>query len=458
MNISRENATQHNAYIKIELEPADYRTAVADELKAYRKKVHLNGFRAGMVPAGLIKKMYGKAILAEEVNKIISNKLQQYIADEKLEILGQPISARDEETVADFENPDKFVFWFEIGLAPEFKLDLGKLTATRYQIKIDDAMVDKYADDIRRRYGQLTSPEKAAEEDLLGGELVQLGEDGNLKEGGLNTKTSIAINTLGLKTLQKKFIGKSVGDAVDFPVQKAFKNATDLAAMLHISKEEAEKLEGDFRFTIESVSHIDPAELNEDLYKKVYPSADIKDEAGFKDAIRNEAKQFYSRDTDRKFMNDVIDLLVEKTEMELPEEFLKRWILQGDTNRKPGEAALTPEIVEKEFPMYANSIKWQLIESRLIKDNDIDIKPEDLRTFYRERVLSQYFPVQTQDEETNKRIDRVIDSMMQNQEEIKRVYDAMMDEKMTALFLEKVKQNDKAVSYDEFVALLNPGK
>ena len=319
-------------------------------------------------------------------------------------------------------------------------------------------MVNKYADDIRRRYGQLTSPEKAAEEDLLGGELVQLGEDGNMKEGGLNTKTSIAINTLGLKTIQKKFIGKKVGDAVDFPIQKAFKNATDLAAMLHISKEEAEKLEGDFRFTIESVSHIEPAELNEELYKKVYPSADIKDEAGFKEAIRNEAKQFYSRDTDRKFMNDVIDLLVEKTKMDLPEEFLKRWIMQGDTNRKPGEAALTPEIVDKEFPMYANSIKWQLIESRLIKDNNIDIKPEDLRTFYRERVLSQYFPVQTQDEETNKRIDRVIDSMMQNQEEIKRVYDAMMDEKMIALFLEKVKQNDKAVSYDEFVALLNPGK
>ncbi len=458
MNISRENAAQRNAYIKIELEPADYQEAVANELKAYRKKVQLNGFRAGMVPAGLVKKMYGKAILADEINKILSNKLQQYIADEKLEILGQPISAKDEETVADFENPDKFVFWFEIGLAPEFELHLDKLSATRYQIKIDDAMVDKYAEDIRRRYGQLTSPEKAAEEDLLGGELVQLGEDGNLKEGGLSVKTSIAINTLGLKTIQKKFIGKSVGDAVDFPIQKAFKNATDLASMLHIAKEEAEKLEGDFRFTIESISHIEAAELNEDLYKKVYPSADIKDEAGFKDAIRNEAKQFYSRDTDRKFMNDVIDLLVEKTKMTLPEEFLKRWIMQGDTNRKPGEAALTPEIMEKEFPSYANSIKWQLIESRLIKDNNIDIKPEDLRAFYRERVLSQYFPVQTQDEETNKRIDRVIDSMMQNQEEIKRVYDAMMDEKMTALFLEKVKQNDKAVSYDEFVALLNPNK
>ncbi len=458
MNISRENAAQRNAYIKIELEPADYQEAVANELKAYRKKVQLNGFRAGMVPAGLVKKMYGKAILADEINKILSNKLQQYIADEKLEILGQPISAKDEETVADFEHPDKFVFWFEIGLAPEFELHLDKLSATRYQIKIDDAMVDKYAEDIRRRYGQLTSPEKAAEEDLLGGELVQLGEDGNLKEGGLSVKTSIAINTLGLKTIQKKFIGKSVGDAVDFPIQKAFKNATDLASMLHIAKEEAEKLEGDFRFTIESVSHIEAAELNEDLYKKVYPSANIKDEAGFKDAIRNEAKQFYSRDTDRKFMNDVIDLLVEKTAMALPEEFLKRWIMQGDTNRKPGEAALTPEIMEKEFPSYANSIKWQLIESRLIKDNNIDIKPEDLRAFYRERVLSQYFPVQTQDEETNKRIDRVIDSMMQNQEEIKRVYDAMMDEKMTVLFLEKVKQNDKAVSYDEFVALLNPNK
>lgn len=458
MNISRENATQLSAYIKIELEPADYQTAVANELKAYRKKVQLNGFRAGMVPAGLVKKMYGKAILAEEVNKIISDKLQQYIADEKLDILGQPIPAKDEETVADFENPDKFVFWFEIGLAPEFELHLDKLSVPHYKIEIDDDMVAKYEDDLRRRYGQLTSPEKAAEEDLLGGEFVQLDADGQVLEGGFNVKTSIAINTLGLKTIQKKFIGKAVHDAIDFPIQKAFKNTTDLAAMLHISKEEAEKLEGDARFTIESISHIDPAELNEDLYKKVYPSADIKDEAGFKDAIRNEAERFYGRDTDRKFMNDVIDNLVEKTAITLPDDFMKRWILQGDTNRKAGEAALTPEIVEKEYPVYANSIKWQLIESRLIKDNNIDIKPEDLRAFYRDRVLSQYFPIQSQDEETNKRIDRVIDSMMQNQEEIKRVYDAMMDEKMTEIFLKQVKQNDKSVSYDEFVALLNPSK
>ena len=455
MNISKENASQLNAYIKIELEPADYQTAVENELKNYRKKVQLNGFRAGMVPAGLVKKMYGKAVLVDAINKLVSDQLQQYITNEKLDILGQPIPAKENDTVADFDNPNRFVFWYEIGLAPSFDLNLEKLSATRYQIKIDDTMVDKYASDLRRRYGQLTSPEKASESDLLGGTLVQLGENGEEKEDGLNTKTSIAINALGLKTIQKKFIDKKVGDAVEFPIQKAFKNATDLSAMLHIAKEEAEKLEGDFRFTIESISHIEEAALNEDLFKKVYPSQEIKDEAGFREAIRNEASQFYRRDTDRKFMNDVVDALVEKTKITLPDDFLKRWILQGDNHRKPNENALTPEVVEKEYPAYANSIKWQLIESRLIKDHNIDIKPEDLRTFYRERILSQYFPVQSQDEETNKRIDRVIDSMMQNQEEIKRVYDAMMDEKMIALFLDKVKQTDKSVSYDEFVELMN---
>lgn len=450
MNISREEAGKSSAFVKIELQAADYKDLVEKELKAHQKKVQLKGFRPGMVPPALVKKMYGKAILAEEVNKILSDKIQQYITDEKIDIIGRPIPAKAEETVADFDNPSNFVFWFELGLAPEFNMDLGKLTAPHYKILIDDEMVNKYEEDLRRRHGNVTHPEKASEEDMLGGEIEQLDEAGEVKVDGIKTKASIAINTIPLKTLQKKFIDKAIAEFVDFPIQKISENLTDLSAMLHVSKEEAENLSGDFRFHIESISHIDMAELNEELYKKVYPADEIKDEAGFRESIKKEASQYYTNDTNRRFTNDVIDMLVEKTDIALPDDFLKRWIILENEAKN-----LTQEIIDKEYPSYANSIKWQLIEGKLLKENNIDIKPEDLKDFYRTRILSQYFPTQNADEETQKQIDSVIESMMKNQEEVKRIYDALMDEKLTSLFISKVKQEEKEISFDDFAAMLN---
>ncbi|MEG1910067.1 MAG: trigger factor, partial [Bacteroidales bacterium] len=321
-----------------------YKEKVSKTLKTQQQKAQIKGFRPGKVPFGLVEKMYGKSVLIDEVNKILSDSLMGYIEENKIAILGHPIPASNKESSMDFDNAENFTFWFELGLTPEFDINLDKLNVKNYEISISDAMVDDYIKNIRRRHGKVSSPEKASETDLLGGEIFELNAEGEIKEGGLQTKTSIAIDMIALKTIQKKFIGKKIGDEIDFNLSKAFKNDTDISAMLHIEKEEAEKLNGEFRFHIESITAVEEAELNEDLFKQVYPKENISTEADFREQIRKESALFYVRETDKKFTNDVIKAIVDSTKFEMPDDFLKRWLLLSSEDQK-----LTAEIINEEY-------------------------------------------------------------------------------------------------------------
>lgn len=457
MNITRENKDAQSAYLKLELLPADYEKRVADELKSYRQKVQMKGFRQGQVPPTLIKKMYGKAILIEQVNALMGESVDNYIKENKLNILGNALLVPQEEkpSTMDFDNPGTFTVWFEIGIAPEFDIDLEKISVDGYQITVSDEMLDKHQETLLRRYGTVTSPETAAVNDTLGGELFELTEDGQIKEGGINVKTSIAIDLIALKTIQKQFIGKGVEATVDFEIQKAFKNKTDLASMLRIKEEELANIAPKFRFRIDSITHVEPAVLGEDLYKKAYPQEEIKDEAGFRQAMRNDISRYYVQNTNQKLFVDTVDKIIDTTKFDLPKEFLKRWIL-SESNRKAEEEkkeAVT-DIPEEEMRQIERSLRWELIQNKLTEKYQLKIDVQDLRTFYRERVLSQYFPTQSADEEMNKRIEMFIDSMMKNQEEVKRVYDMVFEEKLTGLFREKAKIKTKEVSMDEFVEVL----
>lgn len=449
MNISRENEGKLGAFIKIELSPADYKEKVTKTLKTQQQKAQIKGFRPGKVPFGLVEKMYGKAVLVDEVNKLLSDTLMGYIEENKISVLGHPIPASNKENSMDFENAENFTFWFELGLAPEFEVDLDKINVKNYEIEISDAMLEDYIKNIRRRHGKVSSPDKAGETDLLGGEIFELDESGEIKEGGLQTKTSIAIDMITLKTIQKKFIGKKIGDEIDFNLSKAFKNNTDIAAMLHIDNEDAAKLTGDFRFRIETITAVEAAELNEDLFKQVYPKEEIKTEAEFREQLRKESAQFYIRETDKKFTNDVIKAIVDGTKIEMPDDFLKRWLLHSSEDNK-----LTPEIIEQEYDRYAESLKWQIIENKIIGTHNISVSPEDIKKFYKENVLSQYFPVDGEDEEMMKRVDMFVDSMLQNKEEVRKIYDMLYENQMTELFKKQVKIKNEKISFDDFVALM----
>lgn len=457
MNITRENNGELHAYLKLELVPLDYEGKVAEELKNYRKKVNMNGFRPGQVPVGLVKQMYGKAILMDVINRAVAEGIDKYIKDEKIHILGHALPVEDDthKGEMDFDKPAGFTFWFEIGLVPEFKVDLEKIKVRGYEISVSDEMVDKHMEGICRRYGKVESPETVDEADTVGGELTELNEAGEAKENGICVKTSMAVDKMALKTIQKQFIGKKKDDTVDFDIQKAFKNKTDLAAMLNITEDRLDGIAPKFRFTLHSITRVEPAALGEDLYQKAYPGIGIKDEKAFREHMRNEISGYYSQNTDKKLFVDTVDAIIEDTRFDLNEAFVKRWVL-SEQNREAEEKKkeTVNDIPEEDMKQILRSLRWELIQNRITDQYGMKIEMQDLRDFYKDRVLAQYFPVNAEDEESRKRVEMFIDSMMKNEEEVKRVYDMVFEEKLTAIFKDKVKVEKKALSMEEFVEVL----
>lgn len=457
MNITRENNGALHAYLKMELVPQDYEGKVAEELKNYRKKVNINGFRPGQVPAGLVKQMYGKAILMDVINRSVAEGIDKYIKDEKINILGHALPVEDDahKSEMNFDKPDGFTFWFEIGLVPEFKVELEKIKVRGYEISVSDEMVDKHMEGICRRYGKIESPETAGDTDTLGGELTELNEAGEAKENGISVKTSMAVDKIALKTIQKQFIGKKKDDTVDFDIQKAFKNKTDLAAMLNITEDRLTEIAPKFRFAIHSITRVEPAAPGEDLYEKAYPGIGIKDEKAFREHMRNEISGYYSQNTDKKLFVDTVDTIVKDTKFDLNEEFVKRWVL-SEQNREAEEnkKETVNDIPEEDMKQILRSLRWELIQNRITEQYGMKIEMQDLRDFYKNRVLAQYFPVNAEDEESKKRVEMFIDSMMKNEEEVRRVYDMVFEEKLTAIFKDKVKVDKKSLSMEEFVEVL----
>ena len=445
MNITKENTGDLTAIIKLELKEEDYQDKVKTVLKDYQRKANIPGFRQGKVPFGMINKMYGKAVLAEEINKVVSESLNQYIADEKLDILGYPLPNTDQTTTIDFDTQKEFEFFFDIGLSPEFETELSdKIKVNYYKIKADEQVVEKYLDDLRSRHGKTTNPETAGEADMLKGDMVELDENNEVVEGGINTPASLSLNSIKLKTELKKFVGAKIGDTITFNPMKATKSAIDTATMLGISTEEAEKIKASFTYTVTEISHKELAEINEDFYKIVYPQDTIENEDQLKEKIKKDAEVSFVAESDRQFMNNAVDKLIDLANITLPDEFMKRWILEN------GQGKMTQEQIDTQYDSYAKSLKWQLVEAKLVKEHDLNVSQEDVRN-----QIKGYFSTmqETQDEETEKRMNEIVDSIMQNQEETKRIYEQMYDAKLLELFKGNIKQVNKTISYEEFVKL-----
>ncbi len=445
MNITKENTGDLTAIIKIELKEEDYQEKVKTVLKDYQRKANIPGFRSGKVPFGMINKMYGKAVLAEEINKTISDSLNQFIIDEKLDILGYPLPNTEQTTTVDFDTQTEFEFFFDIGLSPEFEITLDdKIKVNYYTINADDEIVEKYLNDLRTRHGKTNNPEIAGETDILMGTIVELDENDQVVEEGLNQSTSVILNSIKLKTELKKFVGAKVGDTITFNPMKATKSSTEAAAILGISAEDAEKSTTNFNFTITAITHKELAELNEEFYKLVYPQVSIENEEQLKAQIKKDAESSFVAESDRQFMNNAVDKLVELAKIDLPDEFMKRWILEN------GQGKMTEEQIESQYDSYSKSLKWQLIEAKLIKEHDIKVSQEDVR----DQIKGYFSNMQeTKDEETEKRMNEIVDSIMQNQEETKRIYEQLYDNKLLSVFKSNIKQVNKTIGYEDFVKL-----
>ena len=385
MNITQEKIDALNAVVKIKIAPADYTEKVDNSIKEQAKKANLPGFRKGMVPAAHIKKMYGKSILVEAINTLLSETLNTYLTDNKVEILGQPLPVLDNGKDFKWDNTDEFEFDYELGLAPAVEIDItSKNKFTEYQVKADEETLASRIKNIRRSYGKMTNPEVSADDDVLYADLAQLSPDGSVFEGGIAHTGSIRLDQVEDKKVLKTLIGLKKDDVLKLDLQKAFNNnETIIAKLLGIEEEEAKDLKSEFQVTVKNVNRLEEADLNQEFFDKIFGEGVVTDEAGFTAKITEEVEGMFKQDADRKLQNDMYTQILESVNIELPDAFLKKWLKA--TNEK-----LSDEELAEGYEDFAKNLKWTLIENKLIKDNNIEIKYEDVFATAKDRLDAQF--------------------------------------------------------------------
>lgn len=449
MNITRENTDELNAILTILVEKSDYEATVNDVLKNYRKKANMPGFRPGMVPAGLIKKMYGKSALAEEVNKIISKSLTDYIYAEKLNVLGEPLPNEEKQLKIDWDNQSDFSFVFDIATAPEIEVVLdNNTTLPYYSIVAGEELVDKQVEAYAGRLGENKVVDSIEEKDTVRGTFVQLDETGNELAGGiLADKVVIAIDVMKDEEIKASFIGKKAGDVVVFDPLKAYDNKHEVGHMLNISHEEAENISGNFSFTIEEVLRFEKAELTPELFGKIYgEESGITTEEEFRAKVKSEIEENFIYSSDYKFAIDSRDALIKKIQFDLPEAFLKRWIKV--TNEK-----MTAKQIDADFDHFMLDLKWQLIKDKIVKDNELKVTEEDVHALAKEMTAMQ-FRQYGLGNVADEHLENYANQMMKNEEERRKVVSKAQEDVIITTIKTKVTLDIKEVSNEEFNKML----
>jgi trigger factor len=444
MEITRENTDDLNAILKIKIDKADYENRVENVLKDYRKKANIKGFRPGMVPIGVIRKMYGNAVKVDEINKIISENIHNYLTDEKLEILGDPLPKTEELEDINYETQEDFIFSFELGLAPDVELNISKKNkVTSYDITIDEKMKNDHVENYRRRFGEYKNADVSEVKDVLKGKIEYV--DGNsilFPEGHITDDSSLAIDIIRDDKIKKNFIGKKANDKIDFDLRKAFPNDNEIAGLLKMQKEEVKDINGKFRFTISEISRFLPAEIGTDLFDKIYGEGVISTEDDFMKKIEEEISASLERETEYKLMLDIKDMVIEKTDLKLPEDFLKRWLLKVNKNT-------TEEQIEKEFDNFRKDLRWQLIKNKIARDNDVKITQEELQ-IEAEKITRYQFQQYGLFYATDEQISNYARETLKKEDDAKRIADKILDDKVFILLKDIVKIETKKITSEKF--------
>jgi len=444
MNIIKENIDELNAVLKITIEESDYKEKVETILANYRRKAKIDGFRPGKVPAGMIKKMYGTAVLVDEVNKILSESISNYLVKEKLNILGEPLPGEKEQNI-NFEKQTIFEFLFDIGLAPEFEVALTKNDKFPYYIiKVDKKLIDSYTENYTGKFGHFKSAEKVEKTEMLKGEIIQIDTEGNIKENGVsNNNATISLEILKDDSVIKKFTGKKTGESIDFDIKKAYPNNTEIAAILGIEKKNVTDIDPLVRFTIKDISKFENAEINQELFDKAFGKDKIKSEEEFYNRIKEEIQSNLKKESDYRFALDVKEKMIDKMKLSLPEKFLKRWLLKSD------EGKVTPDQIEREFDQVAEDLKWQLIKDKIIKDQNLKVTEDEVLEYAKVVALmqfQQYGMVNMPDEQ----LEGFAKEILKKKDDKRRMYAKLFEDKTIAYIKENVKIDEKMVSTDNF--------
>jgi len=447
MNIIKEKVDELNAVLKIQVTKDDYSQKVEDVISDYRKKARVDGFRPGKVPTGIIRKMYGKGILVEEVNKLISESLTNYIRDEKLNILGEPLPNKDQKLI-DFDNDAEYEFAFDIALAPELEVKLSKKDKVPYyNIKVDNKMLETHTDNYARRFGEFMDVEETTDKEMLTGNFVQLNAEGEILEDGIASQdVRITIEYIKDADIKKTFAGKKVGDKVNFDIRKAYPSDAEIASMLRIDRDKAKLVTGDFQFEITKVQRFEKAEINQDLFDKAFGKDIVKSEAEFKAKLTEEIQKGFVKDTDYRFLIDAKQKLVEKINPSLPTEFLKRWLIAIN------EGKFTPEQIEEEFPRFEEDLKWQIIKDQIIRDNEIKVEENEILDLAKEVTaaqFAQYGLANLPDEQ----LAVYAQEILKKEGERRNLYERKFEDKVVSFIKDSVKLDEKEVTAEEYQKL-----
>jgi trigger factor len=447
MNVSRINIDDLNAVLKVEVAAADYMNKWNATIEKYRKTAKIPGFRPGHVPVGLIKKQYGKAALAEELNKLVNDALFNYIKDNNIEVLGNPIPKEGSEVNGNFDQPDTFEFEYEIGLSPVISLNLSSKNTFDYNlIDVDNKLIDKQIEDLRRRYGKLSNAVEISGNEMLMVQLDELNADSESKEGGISNASTISLEFLQDDKIKALFSGKKIGDAVIVNPSDISKESSDMAAMLGVKEDDLSGVSDVFRVTINEIKRMEMAELNQELYDKLFGPENVSSEKELRDRIKSDLENMFSNDSERLFTQTVYNHLMDNTDLSFPDAFLKRWIALSN------EKKITIEQIEAEYAAYAKSLKWQLIQGFIFKSNNIQLNNDEVIEYTKGLLVNNYAQYGIPAPEDKELTDSAI-RVLSNKEEANRIYDMIAEKKLTQYFKETVKTNEKKVTYDDFVAL-----
>ena len=435
MNITKENIDALNAVIKVAIVADDYRAKVDQMLSDYRKKADIPGFRKGHVPMGMIKKQYEKSIMIDEVNKLLQDSLNKFLTEEKIDILGNPIPKIEKDFSWDSE---VFSFEFELGLAPQFEVDLtSKKKVTQYVISADDALIDKEVENLQSRYGKMSAVDVIKDKTNVTGTFVN-------EEQQIENKSTINLSDLKGKANLKKFVGNKVGDVIELKTKGLFSDDHKLEVALGLSNDQIHGLDIKVSFTIEETTEIELADLDQELFDKLFTDGSVKTVSELRKKIQEDAEKQFQQQADQQLLNSVTEYLIDNTSFDLPSAFLQKWLATA------GEKELTPEQAVEEYNKSEKGLRYQLIQEKIIKDNDIKLDYEELKEYAKGFIRSQMAQFGNMNPE-DAELDDIANRILTNQEEAKKLQDQLLSQKLMTFYKEKMTFKTKKVTYEGFI-------
>lgn len=449
--VTRENIGLLNDKITVKVTGEDYLPTFEKSLKNYSKTANIPGFRKGMVPAGLIRKMHGQSVFTDEVLRTIEKQLNDYMTKEQVEIFAQPLPLPENDaSKLDMNAPAEYAFAFEIGLKPEFKTaDLSKGKFTQYVVNITDEMIDEEIKRLQLRHGKMSDPETVTSDDnVLNVTFREADAAGNIIEGGITKDNSLLVQYFA-ESFRPGLMGKKAGETFTATLTEAFdaKEREWVMGDLGLDAHDAAAAGKNFVFDVTKVGMVERAELNEEFFKQVYPAKEITTEADFREAIKAEMQNHWSAQTRNQLHDQIFHALVDDTQIEFPETFLKRWMEVG------GEKPKSMEEVEAEFPSFKNQLKWTLIVDQIVKDNKVEVLPDDIKAFARQQLFG-YMGMNAGGAEEQPWVEDYVNRMMKDRKFVEDSFHRIQTEKVFGWAEGQVKTTDKSIDVEAFTKMV----